>query len=263
MLELWCPFAIRLNGPPEKTGYRSNEGPIDRTHAKVGVTLHSMEYESTPEWDDATTLHNALFSTREASWTFSIVKFFGGALLFQHYPIGAVCWAQGYQGNLWLDSIESEGIAPGKFTEAQVALLVRTLRWIKEAHGWGYWIPHAGDRSSRFGYDDGGILFEHNAVPGAPATNCAVFTHRQVDPVRLLVDLEDDMDEATVRGIVDKALKPVLRALELQQENAGDMALFKAWQDSKGTPQEAANFWAFVNGPIAWRLLENGWTVPA
>jgi len=263
MLELWCPFAIRLNGPPEKTGYRSNEGPIDRTHAKVGVTLHSMEYESTPEWDDATTLHNALFSGREASWTFSIVKFFGGALLFQHYPIGAVCWAQGYQGNLWLDSIETESIAPGKFTEAQYQLLVKLLRWIKEAHGWrDEWLEGGKDVSLG---TSSPWLFEHNAVPGAPATNCRVFSNRQVDPVRLLADLqEDDMDETTVKGIVDKAMKPVLRALEVQHENAVDMALFKAWQDSKGTIYEDANFWLFINGPIAWRLRgKPGWTVPA
>jgi hypothetical protein len=73
---------------------------------------------------------------------------------------------------------------------------------------------------------------------------------------------EDDMDEVTVEAIVDKALKPVLRSLELQAENARDMALFKAWQDSKGTGYEDAKFWAFINGPIKWRLLENGWTWP-
>jgi hypothetical protein len=40
-----------------------------------------------------------------------------------------------------------------------------------------------------------GWLFEHNNTPLAPATDCAVFTHGQVDPERLLRDLrEEDMD---------------------------------------------------------------------
>jgi len=76
---------------------------------------------------------------------------------------------------------------------------------------------------------------------------------------------EDDMDEATVKGIVDKAMKPVLRHLELEYQKAKDMALFKAWQDSMGTSipaEEDANFWAFINGPIKWRLLQHGWAVP-
>ena len=40
-----CPFAIWCPGPREKTGYSGD----DKTHAKVGVGLHSAEYESTPE----------------------------------------------------------------------------------------------------------------------------------------------------------------------------------------------------------------------
>ena len=40
------------------------------------------------------------------------------------------------------------------------------------------------------------VVFEHNAVPGAPYTECQVFTHGQVDAQRLLGDLnreENDM----------------------------------------------------------------------
>ena len=193
----WCEFAIRCEGPPEKTGYRLDDGNyVDIIHAKVGVAVHCAEYESTPEWDDYKTLHNALFSDREASWTFSICDFFRGAILYQHYPIGTVCWAQGYQGNLYLDSIEIERIAPHKLTDLQYALLVKTLRWIKEAHGWVEWVPTVGDKG--VGLDHwiglGAWLFEHNAVPGAPATDCAVFTRGQVDPQRLLRDLKQEED---------------------------------------------------------------------
>jgi len=188
-----CPWAIWLPGPESKMGYN---GTL-KTHPKVGVALHCMEYESEPQWNDATSLHNALFSGREASWTFSIVKFMGAgkgndsAILFQHYPIGAVCWAQGYQGNLWLDSIETEGIAPGKFTEPQFQLLVKTLRWIKEAHGWPErWLR--GGSGTMIGVIAAPYLFEHNAVPGAPPTDCQVFTHGQVDRTSLLEALQED-----------------------------------------------------------------------
>jgi len=198
MSDGWCEWAIPCPGPPEKTGYWHAAGQwVDRTHAKVGVVLHTMEYESTPEWNDATTLHNALFSEREASWTFSICEFMGGALLFQHYPIGTVCWAQGYQGNLWLDSIETERIAPHKLTDPQYALLLKLLRWIKEVHGWDDWAG-IGDRDIGLEYWVGldAWLFEHRAVPGAPATDCAVFSRGQVDPDRLLRDLkEGDMTQ--------------------------------------------------------------------
>jgi hypothetical protein len=197
MTDGWCPWAIRCDGPEIKRGYKDAAGNrILLTHAKVGVVLHTAEYESTPEWNDYTTLHNALFSDREASWTFTICRFMNGALLFQHYPIGTVCWAQGYQGNLWLDSIEHEGIAPEKLSGPQYELLVKTLRWIKEAHGWQKWTG-IGTKGTVLGWHtvDGlsaGILFEHNAVPGAPATNCQVFTRGMIDPVQLLADLKEE-----------------------------------------------------------------------
>lgn len=215
----WCPDAVRLDGPEAKTGYDG----VQKTHAKVGVVLHTMEYESTPEWNDAKTLYNALFSTREASWTFSICKFMNGAILFQHYPLDAVCWAQGKQGNLWLIGIETEGIAPGKFTEAQYELLVKLLKWIKEAQGWIKW-DGIGDRDfvlELAAQDRSTWLFEHNAVPGAPATNCAVFTHQQVDASRLLNDLQggdmtlsqtdENWVKATIADMIKKAGPKLLR----------------------------------------------------
>lgn len=215
-----CPFAIWCPGPPDKVGYHDDYGNwVDKTHAKVGVAVHCAEYESTPEWDDYKTLHNALFSAREASWTFSICNFFGASILYQHYPIGTVCWAQGYQGNLWLDSIETERLAPHKLTEPQYALLVKTLRWIKEAHGWQEW-QGIGGRQTILGEDYPpilvwiGWLFEHANTPGAPPTDCQVFTRGQIDPDRLLRDLrqEEDMSGFSevqlneMRAIIDKVI---------------------------------------------------------
>jgi len=196
MSEGICPFAVWCPGPEWKTGYSGR----DKIHIKVGVALHSAEYESTPEWDDYTTLHNALFSDREASWTFSICDFlwYGqeAAILFQHYPIGTVCWAQGYQGNLWLDSIEHERIAPHKLTGPQYELLVKTLRWVWRERGWLYHLG-IGNKQTPLGVWEGksylaGWLFDHNAVPGAPATDCQVFTRGQIDPQQLLRDLKEE-----------------------------------------------------------------------
>jgi hypothetical protein len=116
-----------------------------------------------------------------------------GSILYQHYPLDAVTWHAGYQGNLWLVGIETEGIAPGKFTEPQYALLVKTLRWIKEEHGWDRWIGK-GYKAGTLSEAWEASLWEHNAVPGAPPTNCAVFSRGQVDPDRLLRDLKEEID---------------------------------------------------------------------
>jgi len=193
MSDLWCPFAIRLDGPASKTGYQDDEGNrILETHEKVGIDYHTMEYES-PDWyDDAKTLYNALFSGREASWIFSICSMFGAAWLYQHYPLNAVTWAQGYLGNLWLIGIETESKDKHKFTPAEYALLVRVSKWIGQNLGWKW--RGVGNRQTKLTYGVNGWLFEHNATPLAPGTDCAVFTHGQVDPERLLRDLrEEDM----------------------------------------------------------------------
>ena len=194
MSDLWCPFAIRLDGPAGKCGYQDDAGNrILETHDKVGIDYHTMEYESTPEWNDATTLYNALHSDRQASWIFSICTMFGAAWLYQHYPLNAVTWAQGYLGNLWLIGIETESKHKHKFTEPEYALLVKVSKWIKQNLGWGEW-RGIGNRQTKLTYGVNGWLFEHNATPLAPGTDCAVFTHGQVDPEQLLRDLrEDDM----------------------------------------------------------------------
>jgi len=194
MPELWCPFAIRLEGPASKTGYQDDAGNrILETHEKVGIDYHTMEYESPGWYDDAKTLYNALFSGREASWTFSICSFFTSAVLYQHYPINTTTWAQGYLGNLWLIGIETESASHHKFTDAEYALLVKVSKWVKQELGWGEW-KGVGSRQTKLTHGVNGWLFEHNNTPLAPGTDCAVFTHGQVDPERLLRDLrEEDM----------------------------------------------------------------------
>ena len=260
----WCPFAVRLDGPESKTGYSGAQ----KTNAKVGVTLHIMEYESTPEWNDATTLHNALFSDRRASWTFSICKFMGtgkgndSAILFQHYSIGTVCWAQGYQGNLWLDSIETEGIAPNKFTEPQYELLVKTLRWIKEAHRWPQQWWAVGNRDYNLQYTRPAMLFEHNAVPDAPPTNCAVFTHGQVDANRLLESLKEEEDmgltEEQVKAIVAWDVNFLRGKIAAERDFFAWMAEFPLTQKEKDDParetREKVKAQAFYDAQIKWRI---------
>ena len=200
MTELWCPFAIRLDGPASKVGYQDEAGNrILETHDKVGIDYHTMEYESTPEWNDAKTLYNALHSGREASWILSICSMFGAAWLYQHYPLNAVTWAQGYLGNLWLIGIETESKDKHKFTPAEYALLVKVSKWIGQNLGWKW--RGIGNRQTKLTYGVNGWLFEHNATPLAPGTDCAVFTHGQVDPERLLRDLrEEDMQTPFIIG---------------------------------------------------------------
>jgi len=196
MPELWCSFAIPLPGPASKTGYQDDAGNhILVTHEKVGLDYHAMEYES-PDWyDDAKTLYNALFSGRVASWPFSICTMFGAAWLYQHYPLNAVTWAQGYLGNLWLIGIETESKDKHKFTEPEYALLVKVSKWIGQNLEWKW--RGVGNRQTKLTHGVNGWLFEHNNTPLAPGTDCQVFTHGQVDPERLLRDLKEEDMQST------------------------------------------------------------------
>lgn len=172
-----CPFAIRLDGPPEKTS-----GRLEAT----GVTLHSAEYDL-PE--DQQVLHNALFSDREASWHFTITKppF---AFIFQHYPIDVRTWHCG-PGNPYTIGIEHEGIAPAKIEGVQYDLLVRLLKWI----GSELWKDAPWHRANSLlepcRPHCQGAIWQHQDWM---STLCAVFSNLQVDPVKLINDLkEEDM----------------------------------------------------------------------
>jgi len=169
-----CPFAIQLPGPEWKTS-----GTIE----KCGVTLHSAEYDL-PE--DEKVLYNVLHSSRKASWPFTITRpsWNFPSLIFQHYALDAWCWHAG-PGNPWTHGVELEGIAPQRCEGGQYDNLVRLLKWIREAENWG---PQY-RRSTLDSKNVCGGLYEHQQWM---ATNCAVFTNKQVDGDKLIHDLKEE-----------------------------------------------------------------------
>jgi hypothetical protein len=62
---------------------------------------------------------------------------------------------------------------------------------------------------------------------------------------------EDDMDEATVKAIVDKAIADRSAKLASFAMTAGR---FVAWKEAVGTPEEGPRFDAFYNLDIKWRV---------
>jgi len=175
-----CPFAIWLPGPPEKTS-----GTLEAW----GATLHSAEYDLP---DDEQVLHNALMEPgREASWTFTITREnrYIPAMVFQHYDTNMRTWHCG-PGNPYTIGIELERLGDQIIEGPQYDLLVRLLKWLDDGAGWV------------------GRLFEHRDWM---ATNCAVFSNKQIDPIILTADLEEeDMTPEEVRAIVKEELKPLL-----------------------------------------------------
>ena len=173
-----CPFAIWLPGPEWKTS-----GALEAT----GVTLHSAEYDLDP---DDKILFNALHSGREASWHFTITRpsWNFPSLLFQHYE-DVRTWHCG-PGNPYTIGIELEGVAPAKVEGPQYDLLVRLLRWIREERGWNAVCWHRGSRTVR------GLTAAIHEHQDFMSTNCAVFTNNQIDPVKLIADLEEGMNVA-------------------------------------------------------------------
>ena len=84
MAETWCPFATRLDGPPEKQGYPAGwlvdfpEGVTERQG--IGGVYHS----AVGDWDAMMAVLFAPTSVSWESWTFSGLK---DGQLFQHYPL--------------------------------------------------------------------------------------------------------------------------------------------------------------------------------
>lgn len=185
-----CPFAHQLPGPPGKV-YSSTP-----THRKTGACLHEAEYDL-PE--DNKVLYNVLFSTRQASWHFTITR---EGWLFQHYPLDATCWHCGWPGNLWLIGIELETTKNRKLTEPQYKVLVRLLKWLRQELEWPTWdvgyygLPHKE-----------ATLWEHNEAQW-PYTDCQVFSQRIVDSALLIYDMEWKED-----GMTDEQVKQTIKEL--------------------------------------------------
>jgi N-acetyl-anhydromuramyl-L-alanine amidase AmpD len=226
-----CPFATWRPGPANK---RYQWWP---TNPKDGIVDHSAEGYKKVMRDLIADPNN------EKSWTFSSYQDGG---LDQHYEIEDVVWHCGYPGNLHYVGIEHEGLNE-PLTEAQYQETLRLHRWLFEQHPqWGK--PMRGVN-----------LFEHKELW---PTSCP---SGRIPWARLIADLqEDNMDEATVKGIVDKALKPVLRSLELEAEKEDIRNSLEDWLQAFGKTDEDRWFNLFISGHIAWRLRgKPGWTVPA
>ncbi|HXH05356.1 MAG TPA: peptidoglycan recognition family protein [Vicinamibacterales bacterium] len=146
----WVSFAERRPGPPEKVSPGIN--------TVAGAVLHSAEgYEAAIM---------STLATRAASWHFT--NLYDGRL-WQHYPVSARCWHVGGASfpNNSLVSIEHEGIAGERLTEAQIATSVRVLR---DLMAYGGWQP----RRPESPFDRTATLYEHRECTrfGAGASAC-------------------------------------------------------------------------------------------
>jgi N-acetyl-anhydromuramyl-L-alanine amidase AmpD len=101
--------------------------------------------------------------------------------------------AGNYFANLFFHGFEFEGGAPGNYseplTENQIEWGIRVTRWLRETH------------NSPLIYVRRETLWEHNEVA---ATACP---SGRIPWARLIKELEDDMDEATVQRMIDKAFE--------------------------------------------------------
>jgi len=145
----WAPFAVRLEGPINKTGYAGTVEPLP----KLGAVYHSMEGGL------ASALRELEKQERRASWTFSNPK--QGQML-QHYHAQSHTWANGSKAaNVKFVSCENEGMAGQALTKNQVDNLVELTVWLYRENGWTKLERQV-------------TLWEHNEMTqfGAPATAC-------------------------------------------------------------------------------------------
>src|SRR5439155_12482154 len=141
---LWCPFAVRHDGPAVKAGgLRSGKGAV----------LHSAEGPLAASFRILSLTAGARPADWQKSWHFTVAQ--DGAV-FQHYPLGVVTWHAGPKANPFYTGIEHEGVAGEPLTPAQLAGSARLLLWIAGAEGWPG--PAAGWR----GAPGERLLFEHN-----------------------------------------------------------------------------------------------------
>jgi N-acetylmuramoyl-L-alanine amidase-like protein len=123
-MELWCPFAIRRDGPPQKLGAG---GAL--ASPKRGEVKHSAE----GYWDG---IYQVLDDLRtSSSWHFTV----GDDRLEQHYPLDANCWhandtdADGLvRSNFALVGVEHLGVAGVDLTltPRQVTRTEDLTRWM-------------------------------------------------------------------------------------------------------------------------------------
>lgn len=148
----WCPWAIRLDGPLQKTNAGVNQSRF--------LVAHSMEGA----------LGNALARLRslnpdaQVSWTFSNPL---DGHLYQHYPLETQTWHARAAGNVGGWGVEHENQyfngSPMDWwlTESQVDTFVRLAQWLAEVRPGTLVLPWERLRN----------MYEHREVPGN-ATAC-------------------------------------------------------------------------------------------
>src|SRR5262245_59361112 len=150
-MDLWCPFAVRYDGPPEKVGYGST-----LIAPKRGEVKHSAE----GYWDGA---HSVLWDLDvQSSWHFTV-----GDYIEQHYPLDVCCWHAAdtdpdgaVRGNYDLVGVEHIGVAGEPLTQAQIDNTVLLTRWLAQQCLLGTF--------TRYPDQAGWTLCEHNEVSNSP-----------------------------------------------------------------------------------------------
>jgi len=181
------------------------------------------------------------------SWSSTHFGIGKDGLIHQYVDTDDAAWANGavnkpsllgadlaIQGNpnVLTISIEHEGFSGEEWTEAMYQANLRVKRWVEVEYPPISLFPMG-----------------HCDIDSVDRRNCPGPTWPKE---RLLADLqEDDMDEATVKAIVDKAIADRSAKLASFAMTAGR---FVAWKEAVGTPEEGPRFDAFYNLDIKWRV---------
>ncbi len=132
MSELWCPWAVRRDGPARKQGYTGGVAGVPpnlwQAAPKRGAIIHSAD----GYWPG---IYEVLDGPRNASWHFTV----GYDRVEQHYALNANCWHgndtdddQAVRGNIDLIGVEVLG-RPGEApTEYQLQSIVNLQLWSAE-----------------------------------------------------------------------------------------------------------------------------------
>lgn len=153
-MELWCPFAVRRDGPAWKVGYSP---PLGMTAPKRGEIKHSAE----GGWAG---LYSVLDGTRPASWHFTV----GYDRIEQHYPLNVNTWHgndtdddDAIKANLDTVGVEHLGKAGEPLDAYQLDATVRLSAWMAQQFGFS--------RFDRFPVQDGvWTLAEHRQLGNTP-----------------------------------------------------------------------------------------------
>ena len=120
-MDQWFPGAIVRPGPAWKSGYTNYSGRVGK-----GAVVHSAEGYLSGAM-------GVLDSQARKSWGAFLAK---DGQVYQHYELQAITWHAGFDANIALFGIETEGVAGEPLTDGQLATLIAFLRWQREQEVW-------------------------------------------------------------------------------------------------------------------------------